>query len=678
MSTEGKCDRTRIATELLVPEVVRGLLEACGSIRPDPDTVYRKAVGLITAALLSQYGSPAGHGPPPPGSDAEKRLWARVKEELGEIEPEQVGLIYEHLRGLRLRPGEAHGPVPERDVRERRNQGLFYTPKHIVRHIVSKTLDEFQASNPRDLLDVRILDPAVGGGLFLAEALEQLTQRILDGASECRPHHRIRLAQIRESIVRRMRLPGPDAEPDMLAAVRIHVMTQCLYGVDLDPTAATIARALLMHRAFRGLPVIAGFEPNVREGNSLMGEDGRNGESIEADEANRVHATAYAGHCPSEGHSALSLCESLQMIHWPLVFPEVFRRDKPGFDVVIGNPPYEIVSVKESGILSRGREQAYFRRMYETCSGKINTYRVMLERGLRLLGDGGILGFIVPATLLADSTAEKLRLKLLDDAQFLHAVVIPEKARVFERVTQALLILVIRKGVPTLTVRTACWDGTGPIGQAKGVEVSRDLIRRTFMRIPLLRSVEEKMLLETLLEHPPLGGDNTVGPAAAVHQGEINLTTHRRFISSERTAFPLIRGEHLQPFQVNHPSTREGRLDWVSADFPDQWEARGKLAGNGQPSLFPSPAASAFRPWEHERIGLGRVVNMAAATRLKAAYVAPGQFLGDMTNSLTHLELPVDYLLGLLNSKVLNWRIKLTSTNNYLSAAEIEALPIPR
>ncbi len=64
--------------------------------------------------------------------------------------------------------------------------------------------------------------------------------------------------------------------------------------------------------------------------------------------------------------------------------------------------------------------------------------------------------------------------------------------------------------------------------------------------------------------------------------------------------------------------------------------------------------------------------------RLKAARVPVGAFLGDMTNFISDVTVPIHYLLGLLNSRVLNRRIKLTSTNNYLSAAEIEALPIPR
>ena len=36
------------------------------------------------------------------------------------------------------------------------------------------------------------------------------------------------------------------------------------------------------------------------------------------------------------------------------------------------------------------------------------------------------------------------------------------------------------------------------------------------------------------------------------------------------------------------------------------------------------------------------------------------------------------YVLGVSNSRVLNWRLKLAITNNYVSAGEVEALPIPR
>ncbi len=678
MNSDGKSDQMRIITDFLVREVVGRLLNTCGTKMSDLALVYRRAVGLTVAALLSGYNNPGRNQLAANESDPEERLTSDLIAEIGHVDPEDVGHVYEYLRGFRLGLDSANEPYLDRQVTERRNQGLFYTPRHIVRHIVSKTLDELETSNPEDLLDLRILDPAVGGGLFLAEALDQLTQRILCAAGNRRSHLPTQVDKIRERFTCRLRLRGVKEAPDVAAAIRAHVVDKCLYGVDLDPIAVNITRAVLIKRAFQDLPVIPDVEPNVREGNSLIGEDGQSDGIVTDAEATRIHATAYAGKCPSDDRVLHDLREKLRMVHWPLEYPEVFQRNDSGFDAIVGNPPYEIVSVRESGIEERRREQSYFRVVYGTCIGKINTYRLMLERGLRLLKKGGVLGFIVPATLLADSTASKLRQKILEESQVRHAVVIPERARIFQRVTQALLILVARKGRPTRRFETVFWDGTGPIERAKGVEVSRQIIAMTNTRIPMLRSDREKALLETLLNYPPLRGDGKVERVASVHQGEINLTTHRRFITCERTRYPLIRGEHLQPFYVNHPSGRTGRLDWLSENFLDEHEATYKSGQGDSRPLVVLHTTGRKRPWAKERIAIGRVVNMATATRLKAARVAPGQFLGDMTNSVTDMNIPTDYLLGLLNSKVLNWRIKLTSTNNYLSAAEIEALPIPR
>jgi len=39
--------------------------------------------------------------------------------------------------------------------------------------------------------------------------------------------------------------------------------------------------------------------------------------------------------------------ERRHFLHWPLAFPNVFMRDNPGFDVVIGNPPWNEVTVDE-------------------------------------------------------------------------------------------------------------------------------------------------------------------------------------------------------------------------------------------------------------------------------------------------------------------------------------------
>ncbi|MEW6351376.1 MAG: Eco57I restriction-modification methylase domain-containing protein [Thermodesulfobacteriota bacterium] len=646
---------------------------------------------------------------------ARKSFMGAFREALDEIGPlsaGEVGELYEFLRGFSLSAvNGAPSLVP--NPLGKRNQGLFYTPQRIVAHIVCGTLDALGPLTLPQLLTLKVLDPAMGTGIFLAEVLGQLTSRILAAGardagqlSEC-------LAEISERLREEAPGLGSCGSMDEETLVRCHVLRHCLYGVDLDPIAVGIARSLLVRNALaktrdrrephRTVPsalvgasaTVGGTNtdrqrstcewrkaramigrgsqphglgcqppcdpaPNLRVGNSLVGErfrhDSRYGTS-RAD-ADFVHARMYLG--PKADPSSFpEWVDKKRPFHWPIEFPEVWSRAVPGFDAVVGNPPYEILSERESGIQERRCDQAYFRKTMSTCHGKINTYRLMLERGLELFRDRGALGYIVPATLLADSTAEKLRSRLLESSRVREITIIPEKAKVFPGVTQAFLILITVKGSGTDAITPAFWNGSGPIPEDEGIEITRDLLVEPGMRVPLVRSAEEKALLKALMGDAPLGGHHGSPAVARVNQGEVNLTVHRRFVTAKPTGLPLIRGEHVTPFRVIHPSPRGGRLDWVERDF---------LGASPRPGT----------PWKTERIVVGRVVNMDTKRRLKAAPAAQGSLLGDMTNSLTEISVPMHYLLGLLNSSLLNWRLRLTSTNNYISAAEIQALPIPR
>ena len=47
--------------------------------------------------------------------------------------------------------------------------------------------------------------------------------------------------------------------------------------------------------------------------------------------------------------------EREHFLHWPLAFAEVFARERPGFDAVVGNPPWEEVTVEELAFYARYR-----------------------------------------------------------------------------------------------------------------------------------------------------------------------------------------------------------------------------------------------------------------------------------------------------------------------------------
>ncbi len=552
--------------------------------------------------------------------------------------PEQVGALYEYLRSFHFKQRAAAGAILVPNISGRRNQGLFYTPDAIVGHIIKRSLEAFGKTRLEDYLKFKVLDPSVGAGRFLVCALNIIVDLVkgLDASEE----------ELAEMLIPPQSVPDCPGQFDVETLIKIHLVENCLYGVDIDPIAVEITKAALRREVFGASSQSFALKMLIKRGNSLIG-------SVR----------------PKETEEALPLWpelsaeDNLTRFNWFEHFPKAMAQG--GFDLIVGNPPYEILSVKESGIHERKWEQKYFRSHYKTCSGKLNTYRLMLERSFSLLRDGGALGFIVPMTFLADTSATELRKLILDNAGVRHLTLISEKAKVFENVTQALAILVITKGGATDTIIPRFAAADGLISDLEPVEITRELIDRCDLRIPIIRSEEDKRFLEMMTRIPPFRGAGDVERVATVHQGEINLTTCRRFITTDPTAYPLVRGEHVAPLSVKHPAGTS-RLDWVS---PTYAERRSKTGAG---------ASLLEHPWEHSRIVLARVVNMNTRRRLKAAPAPAGWFLGDMTNYFASNALPENYLLGLLNSRVLNHRLKLTSTNNYISAAEVEALPIPR
>lgn len=675
-------ESARTLLNLVLPRLIADLQDGAEPAAADPDRAYGTALRAVVAALLSSNRHDGSFEQPCFFDYAQSHSPNWIRDHLGAPEPVEVGKLYEYARGLKLDPSGAKGPRIVPCSAGKRNQGLFYTPVPIVRYIVSKALGSLQLSRSEHLLDVRIMDPAVGTGLFLAEALEQLTFRSLSCAASGDRAVVRRIGELKRQARDLFRQSGIRREPTDRMAIGVHLVKNCLYGVDLDPIAVAISRAVLCAKAAEGLPRPRGIEPLIRVGNSLIGQDGNRSAGVSPiippSDEDFKHAEAYFGAGSLDRQTVAAWVTEKRALHWPAEYPEIFGRENAGFDVVIGNPPYEIVSVKESGIEDRRREQAYFRRTYRTCSGKINTYRLMLERALTVVRDGGALGFIVPATLLADSSAARLRRLILDESDILQAVIVPEKARAFKGVTQACLVIVARKGRRTSVLRIGMWQGKGDISDVTGVEIARQVIDRMDSRIPLLQSAEEKALLEALMACPPLRGESATRNAGSVHQGEINMTVHRRFLSSCPTSHPLARGEHVEPFRIAHPSSRSGRWDWMVEDFLDSTDV---VRGRSAIRTGACASRDCYRgeaPWNGKRIALARVVNMGTKRRLKAALVQPGTFLGDMTNYIKDITVSHAYLLGLLNSRLLNWRIKLTSTNNYLSATEVEALPVPR
>jgi len=130
--------------------------------------------------------------------------------------------------------------------------------------------------------------------------------------------------------------------------------------------------------------------------------------------------------------------------HWELEFPEVFFaggavKDNPGWDAVVGNPPYfRIDDPKIKAFLS-----SYYEKIYD---GGSDIFHFFLYRGIDLLKNKYCMGYIIARYFLDATSAEKTRNFIVGECQ-IKEIVDFGGMRPFESVSIQAIILILRRGI---------------------------------------------------------------------------------------------------------------------------------------------------------------------------------------------------------------------------------------
>lgn len=367
--------------------------------------------------------------------------------------------------------------------------------------------------------------------------------------------------------------------------------------------------------------------------------------------------------------NALEAKERYRFFHWEMEFPEVFydgkgeRKANAGFDAVVGNPPYEVLSVKETRDPEVQRLIEFFAQVSQVAKGKQNMYRLMVERSYSLLPVGAFFGFIIPATILADQTAARLRELFIQNSAKASFYVFPESARVFEEITQAVCVMITQRGNALSGVSLATdLMGADHLQRAEPFSIPIDALKLIDPNNLSIPAVPETgwTVLQRIHRWPALVP--VKGAALAdIFQGEVNLTVFASCLRTADTGTLLVRGDHLQRYAVT--------LDRIAGE--EGWLAKSK---------YIAAAGGSTKAQHHlqERLAFQEVANMQLERRLNCSCIPRNVFLGHTANYLCNFNADRHYLLALLNSTLLNWRFKATSTNNHVSGDEVRALPIRR
>ncbi|KKL67662.1 hypothetical protein LCGC14_2132740, partial [marine sediment metagenome] len=325
-----------------------------------------------------------------PLKDIIKRLYfPQSPYEFSVLPTEILGQVYEQFLGKVIRLTKGHRAVVEDKPDVKKAGGVYYTPSYIVDYIVKNTVGKLlEGKTPSKASKLKVLDPACGSGSFLIGAYSYL----LDW-------HRNYYIDKGADKHKKVLYQAQGGEWRLTTSEKKRILLNNIFGVDIDSQAVEVTKLSLLLKVLEGESdetinttmklfherVLPDLSNNIKCGNSLIGPDYYDNRQMSLmDDEERYRVNAF---------------------DWQAEFPEIMSNG--GFDVVIGNPPY--------GMISNNIYKQYIEERYETTEGRLDFYEVFIEKGITLCRIKGLLGYIVPSPLLSNLYTKKLRSYILEN-----------------------------------------------------------------------------------------------------------------------------------------------------------------------------------------------------------------------------------------------------------------------
>lgn len=352
--------------------------------------------------------------------------------------------------------------------------------------------------------------------------------------------------------------------------------------------------------------------------------------------------------------------DRLEYIGLETVFPE--QALIGGFDIVATNPPYKNLKAEKS---QYANEEEYekdkdkysaiskivpSRFLYST-SGVLNLYKLFVEEIIdRYANNAAYISLLIPSSIMSDKTCLKLRTHMLMDAK-VHSVKVISEGSQFINAQQALCAILLQKGKKTDVIRVTK-DYCEKPNDIAWVSIE-DIINENTGNAILAVSEEEYKTLKKLRIFPVIKEVDFI----ANLRGELDLTANKKSIVQTDTGYPLLRGRDIGYYKLLLNESN----DFVLQDFVDSTKKKNYI---GQ-----------------ERIICQQIANMNKERRVTFSYIPSNYVLGNSCNFISVSDntygIDIYALLGLLNTKIINWLFKMTSSNNHVNNYEIDCFPIP-
>lgn len=658
-----------------------------------------------------------------------------IEEEIA-LDPELLGKVFENLLA---------SYNPETQTTARKQTGSFYTPREIVNYMVDESLLEYikqnvknesqdfetrlrdvfsyydppaeRAGNPnpfseaetKDLIEAinnsKILDPACGSGAFPMGILHKMVH-ILQKLDPDNKHWKdLQRKKAIEETEAAFKIGDKEERAKRLAEIndvfennasdygrKLYLIENCIYGIDIQPIAVQIAKlrffiSLVIDQKVNkskenfGVRSLPNLETKFVAANTLIGLDKpqqfllRNPDiEVKENELKELRHKYFTANTRKEKIALqkqdkklrLEIAKMLESDGWETkVAKQIVAFDpydqnqssgwfdtewmfglRSGFDVVIGNPPYHQLSKDPS---ASNEYKLYLKQRFGTSGGRLNTFIFFTHIGIELMKLKGVITYIIPNTILTQDYYKDTR-KLLLEKTTLTQIVSYDKLPFENAVVENVTFFAVKDISTNYTIKHF-YD------TFNGIELDKTKSKSDFTKSDTYsfnfgsNEITDSLLRDTI----PLASICNINQAIAL-KGDKSLSL--RDSNPKGKFYKLLDGRNINRYSV----------DWGGVYLDYNLD---RIHSCKTKDIFTTPEKLMFR----------RVSSKLIFCYDDEQYFALNTIV--VVNLTNTKEYKIKYLLGILNSKLMDYyyRNKHKSTKTVFSeiqARSVGELPIKK
>ncbi len=332
---------------------------------------------------------------------------------------------------------------------------------------------------------------------------------------------------------------------------------------------------------------------------------------------------------------------------WRFEFPEVLDENGnfKGFDIIIGNPPY--ISIKEI----ENVQKRYLSNFFETAKGQYDLYTLFIEKSYNLLNDNGLFSMITSNTYYTNKSLTGIRKFLLKNTQLIKIINLDESVFLEARLDVGITLFSKNKTNDDYKINIV------PSKEYFDNENSYELQKSNFENSENniftinIRPFDAELLKNIKRNTIQLGDISNINRGIEFGSNSPEIK-NKKF----KNSFPLIVGNCIEKYRIKKFTGYAKFIENDKSNYKD------------------------FKLYSSPRILVQRIRNLSLKTRIVSTFTTDTILCTNTLRviTLTSNDFDYRYILGLLNSNLINYYFSKNFLNKDIYAYQLSTIPIKK